>query len=142
MYKIKHARYGGVIDEQINPTWVKQQERVDRPILAESYEDADGIVLSDGNTMLGIAGRKMENYTPLVVIEEVNGEPYLMAQLEAVQAELEKAKKEQEATKSLMLDSMQGTADLYLAEQENKQLQLDTMQGIADLYAMQMGGAQ
>lgn len=142
MYKIKHARYGGVIDEQINPTWVKQQERVDRPILAESYEDADGIVLSDGNTMLGIAGRKMDNYTPLVVIEEVNGEPYLMAQLEAVQAELEKAKKEQEATKSLMLDSMQGTADLYLAEQENKQLQLDTMQGIADLYAMQTGGGQ
>lgn len=142
MYKIKHARYGGVIDEQINPTWVKQQERVDRPILAESYEDADGIVLSDGNTMLGIAGRGMENYTPLVVIEEVNGEPYLMAQLEAVQAELEKAKKEQEDTKTLMLDSMQGTADLYLVEQENKQLQLDTMQGIADLYAMQMGGGQ
>lgn len=66
----------------------------------------------------------------------------IMAQLEAVQAELEKAKKEQEATKSLMLDSMQGTADLYLVEQENKQLQLDTMQGIADLYAMQTGGDQ
>ena len=66
----------------------------------------------------------------------------IMAQLEAVQAELEKAKKEQEATKSLMLDSMQGTADLYLVEQENKKLQLDTMQGIADLYAMQMGGGQ
>ena len=141
MYKIKDI-YGNLIEEQINPTWVKQQERVDRPILAESYEDADGIVLSDGNTMLGIAGRKMENYTPLVVIEEVNGEPYLMAQLEAVQAELEKAKKEQEATKALMLDSMQGTADLYLVEQENKQLQLDTMQGIADLYAMQMGGGK
>ena len=142
MYKIKHAQYGGVIEEQINPTWVKQQERVDRPILAESYEDADGIVLSDGNTMVGIAGRKMDNYTPLVVIEEVNGEPYLMAQLETLQAELEKAKKEQEATKSLMLDSMQGTADLYVVEQENKKLQLDTMQGIADLYAMQMRGGQ
>ena len=142
MYKIKNAQYGNLIEEQINPTWVKQQERVDRPILAESYEDADGIVLSDGNTMLGIAGRGMENYTPLVVIEEVNGEPYLMAQLEAVQAELEKAKKDQEATKSLMLDSMQGTADLYLAEQETKQLQLDAMQGITDLYAMQMGGGQ
>ena len=142
MYKIKHAQYGNLIEEQINPTWVKQQERVDRPILADSYKDADGIVLSDGNTMLGIAGRKMENYTPLVVIEEVNGEPYLMAQLEVVQAELEKAKKEQEATKALMLDSMQGTADLYVVEQENKQLQLDAMQGIADLYAMQMGGGQ
>ena len=66
----------------------------------------------------------------------------IVAQLEVVQAELEKAKKEQEATKSLMLDSMQGTADLYLVEQENKQLQLDAMQGIADLYAMQMGGGQ
>ena len=66
----------------------------------------------------------------------------IMAQLEAVQAELEKAKKEQEAAKSLMLDSMQGTADLYVVEQENKQLQLDAMQGIADLYAMQMGGGQ
>lgn len=66
----------------------------------------------------------------------------IVAQLEAVQAELEKAKKEQEATKALMLDSMQGTADLYLVEQENKQLQLDAMQGIADLYAMQMGGGQ
>lgn len=142
MYRIKNAQYGNLIEEQINPIWVKQQERVDRPILAESYEDADGIVLSDGNTMLGIAGRGMENYTPLVVIEEVNGEPYLMAQLEGVQAELEKAKKEQEATKALMLDSMQGTADLYLVEQENKQLQLDAMQGIADLYAMQMGGGQ
>ena len=66
----------------------------------------------------------------------------IMAQLETLQAELEKAKKEQEATKSLMLDSMQGTADLYLVEQENKKLQLDTMQGIAELYAMQMGGGQ
>lgn len=66
----------------------------------------------------------------------------VMAQLEAVQAELEKTKKEQEDTKALMLDSMQGTADLYLTEQENKQLQLDTMQGIADLYAMQMGGVK
>lgn len=47
-----------------------------------------------------------------------------------------------EELKELQLASMQGTADLYLAEQENKQLQLDTMQGIADLYALQMGGGQ
>ena len=141
MYKIKDI-YGNLIEESLQPTWVKQQERVDSPILADSYDVADGIVLSDGNTMLGIAGRKMDNYTPLVVIEEVNGEPYLMAQLETLQAELENAKKEQEATKALMLDSMQGTADLYLVEQENKQLQLDAMQGIADLYAMQTGGGQ
>lgn len=54
----------------------------------------------------------------------------------------EDIKAQLEATKALMLDSMQGTADLYLVEQENKQLQLDAMQGIADLYAMQMGGGQ
>lgn len=47
-----------------------------------------------------------------------------------------------EELKDLVLAGMQGTADLYLAEQENKQLQLDTMQGIADLYALQMGGGQ
>lgn len=47
-----------------------------------------------------------------------------------------------EQLKDLALAGMQGTADLYLVEQENKQLQLDTMQGIADLYAMQMGGGQ
>ena len=111
MYKIKHARYGGVIDEQINPTWVKQQERVDRPILADSYDVADGVVLSDGNTMLGIAGRKMDNYTPLVVIDEVNGEPYLMAQLEAVQAELTKLKEESSVNNEdimAQLTAMQG----------------------------------
>lgn len=73
---------------------------------------------------------------PAVTNEQLHDE------LQALQAELEKAKKEQEDTKTLMLDSMQGTADLYLVEQENKQLQLDTMQGIADLYAMQMGGGQ
>ncbi len=113
MYKIKHARYGGVIDEQINPTWVKQQERVDRPILAESYEDADGIVLSDGNTMLGIAGRKMDNYTPLVVIEEVNGEPYLMAQLETLQAELIKLKEESSVNNEM---SQSALAELLLLQ--------------------------
>ena len=48
----------------------------------------------------------------------------------------------QDKLEQLQLDAMQGTADLYLAEQENKQLQLDTMQGIADLYALQTGGGQ
>lgn len=111
MYKIKNAQYGNLIEEQINPTWVKQQERVDRPILADSYDVADGVVLSDGNTMLGIAGRKMENYTPLVVIEEVNGEPYLMAQLETVQAELTKLKEESSVNNEdimAQLTAMQG----------------------------------
>lgn len=142
MYRIKDAESGSVIEDNFTPCFVKQQERIDLPIVCGDLEEADGVVLSDDETMLGIKGKRMENYQPLVIIEEVNGEPYLMAQLEVVQAELEKAKKEQEATKSLMLDSMQGTADLYLTEQENKQLQLDTMQGLADLYTMQMGGGQ
>lgn len=42
-----------------------------------------------------------------------------------------------EELKDLMLDAMQGTTDLYMAQEENKQLQLDIMQGITDLYMMQ-----
>ena len=120
MYKIKNAQYGNLIEEQINPTWVKQQERVDRPILADSYDVADGVVLSDGNTMLGIAGRRMDNYTPLVVIEEVNGEPYLMAQLEAVQAELTKLKEESSVNNEM---SQSALAELLL-------LQAQQMEGV------------
>lgn len=87
MYRIKDE-YGNVIDELVNPQWLKQQKRVDRPICANSYDDADGVVLSDGETMRGIAGRGMDNYTPLVTIEEISGEPYIMQQLSAMQAQV------------------------------------------------------
>lgn len=87
MYRIKDE-YGNIIDELVNPTWLKQQKRVDRPICANSYEEADGVVLSDGETMRGIAGRGMDNYTPLVTVEEVSGEPYIMQQLAAMKEQV------------------------------------------------------
>lgn len=87
MYRIKDE-YGNIIEETVNPTWLKQQKRVDLPICADSYEEADGVVLSDGETMRGIAGRGMDNYTPLVMVEEVSGEPYIMQQLSAMQAQV------------------------------------------------------
>lgn len=87
MYRIKDE-YGNIIDELVKPQWLKQQKRVDRPICANSYEEADGVVLSDGETMRGIAGRGMDNYTPLVTVEEVSGEPYIMQQIAAMQAQV------------------------------------------------------
>ena len=71
MYRIKDAKYGAIIEETLSPVWAKQQDRVDSPILAESLEEADGVVLSDGITMLGIEGRNMQNYTPTVLVSEI-----------------------------------------------------------------------
>lgn len=87
MYRIKDER-GNIVDELVNPQWLKQQKRVDRPICANSYEEADGVVLSDGETMRGIAGRGMDNYTPLVTIKEVSSDPYVFARLEAMQSQI------------------------------------------------------
>lgn len=87
MYRIKDAQYGAIIEEGISFTWVKQQKRVDSPILAQSLEEADGVVLSDDNTMLGIkkdrepGAPNMDNYTPLVVVEEISSDPYIMTEL-------------------------------------------------------------
>lgn len=94
MYRIKDAKYGAIIEEGINFTWVKQQKRVDLPILAESLEEADGVVLSDGDTMLGIQKERepgapnMDNYTPLVVVEEISAEPYIMTELYTMKTQL------------------------------------------------------
>lgn len=137
MFRIKDAKTGGLIEEVIWPIWVKQQKLVDFPIACNSLEEADGLYLSDDNTLVGIAGKKMENYKPNVIVEEFDGEPYLFDKVHRLQKELEEARDE---NKQLQLDTMQGTADLYLTEQENKQLQLDTMQGLADLYALQTEG--
>ena len=68
MYKIVNFSTGELIEKSEYVTWVKQQEKVDFPILCDSYEEADGVVLSDGNTMLGIEGRNMQNYTPTVLV--------------------------------------------------------------------------
>lgn len=140
MYRIKDE-YGNIIDELVNPQWLKQQKRVDRPICANSYEEADGVVLSDGETMRGIAGRGMENYTPLVTVEEVSGEPYIFRDLDTVKQQGADASTQLDAQQSLQLASMQGQADQYtttLAMQEQinaqQQLILANMQGLADVY--------
>ena len=127
MYRIKDAKYGAIIEETLSPVWAKQQDRVDSPILAESLEEADGVVLSDGITMLGIEGRNMQNYTPTVLVEEIPLEERILEEVEV--------------QNDLQLASMQGQADQYkaaLATQEQvnaqQQLILANMQGLADVY--------
>lgn len=127
MYKIVNFETGQLIEKTENPTWVQQQKKVDFPISCGTYEEADGVVLSDGNTMLGIEGRGMQNYTPTVLVEEVPLEERILEEVEA--------------QKDLQLASMQGQADQYsaaLATQEQinaqQQLILANMQGLADVY--------
>lgn len=90
MYNIYDAQYNNLIETVANPVFLKQQERVDRPIAPAglTLDEADGVVLSDGDTMVGIAGRNMENYTPLVTIKEVSSDPYVFARLEAMQSQI------------------------------------------------------
>ena len=90
MYNIYDATYNNLIETVANPVFLKQQERVDRPIAPAglTLDEADGVVLSDGDTMVGIAGRNMENYTPLVTIKEVSSDPYVFARLEAMQSQI------------------------------------------------------
>lgn len=71
MYKIVNFETGELIEKTEQPTWVRQQDRVDDPVLCYSHEEADGVVLSDGNTMLGIEGRNMQNYTPTVLVSVI-----------------------------------------------------------------------
>ncbi len=93
MYRIKDAEYGAIIEEGFNFQWAKQQRLVDFPIVAESLEEADGVRLSDGS-LVGIkkdrepGAPNMDNYTPLVIVEEISGEPYIMQELEAMKSQL------------------------------------------------------
>lgn len=88
MYQIIDVETNYLIEEMTNPMWVKQQDRVDIPIKANNYEEADGVVLSDQVTTLGIEGRNMENYTPLVKIVEVSSDPVVFAEIEALKAQI------------------------------------------------------
>lgn len=115
MFRIKDAKTGGLIEEVIWPIWVKQQELVDFPIACDSLEEADGLFLSDDNTLVGIAGKKMENYEPNVIVEEFDGEAYLFDKVHRLQKELEEAKEERQAMKDDNLALMMGVADLYAA---------------------------
>ena len=107
MYKIIEYDTGKLIAETLNVTLVKQQVRIDLPILANNFSDADGVVFSVGDEekMLGIAGRGMDNYTPLVTVKEVSGEPYIMQQLAAMQAQV-RAMQEQSTQSSEQINEI------------------------------------
>lgn len=134
MYRIIEDKTGYVLDEIVSPSWVKQQRRVDFPISVQTYEEADGLVLSDGNTIVGIAGRNMENYEPAVRIEEVDSNPYLFREFKDTKYGIKIVNENQESTKELVMTDMQGLVDVFSMQYDNQNLVLDTMQGLADVF--------
>lgn len=99
MYQIINLETNVLIEEALNPQFVKQQPRVDFPICANNLEEANGVVLSDGNTMVGIykvdpeTGESvfpnMDNYKPLVKIVEVPSDPYILNELGRVKSQVD-----------------------------------------------------
>lgn len=134
MYRIIEEKTGYVLDEIVSPSWVKQQRRVDFPISVQTYEEADGLVLSDGNTIVGISGRNMENYEPVVRIEEVDSNPYLFREFENTKYGIKVVNENQESTKELVMTDMQGLVDVFGLQYDNQNLVLDTMQGLTDVF--------
>lgn len=98
MYNIKNSKTGETIENSMSPMWLKQQKGVDCPIECNNFAEADGVRLSDGNTMLGIEGRNMQNYEPLVTVVEVSSDPYIMQQLTAMQAQVSAMQKQSTTT--------------------------------------------
>ena len=150
MYQIINHETGVLITETLNVTFVKQQKRVDRPILAYNLGEADGVVfyVGDEEYQLGLAKEYAEgepnmlNYTPLVDVVEVPDGPYVSGQIRTVQHQNENTASRLDAQQALTLTSLQGQADQYtvaLSTQEQvtaqQQLNLTALQGIADLYA-------
>lgn len=92
MYLIKNAQTGSLIETSMAPKWMKQQKNVDFPIGCYSFDEADGLVLSDDRTMVGIEGRNMQNYTPTVIVEETSSDPYIFQQMMDMQDQINKVK--------------------------------------------------
>lgn len=142
MYRIRDYATGGLIEEVAAPIWLRQQKLVDRPIGCDTLEEADGLYLSDDETMVGIAGRGMENYPPLVTVEEFSGDPYVLRELAGVKEQNTDIDTKLDAQQALTLTSLQGQADQYTSAlnmqaqiDAQQQLNLTALQGIADLYA-------
>ena len=144
MYRIKDAATGGLIEERMTVTLVKQQERVDLPIVCDDLDEADGVIIGEGEyeETRGIVGRGMPDYTPLVTVEETSGEAYLWHSLGRVQAQGQRAAEKLDSQEALQLTSLQGQADQYTVALSTReqvtsqhQLNLTALQGIADLYA-------
>lgn len=150
MYQIINHETGVLITETIQVTFVKQQKRVDRPILANNLAEADGVIFYVGGEeyQLGIAKDyakgepNMLNYTPLVDVVEVPDGPYVSGQIRTVQHQNENTDSKLDAQQALTLTSLQGQADQYTTAlnmqaqiDAQQQLNLTALQGIADLYA-------
>ena len=94
MYQIINLETGVLIEETLNPQWVRQQKLRDFPICANNLEEANGVVLSDGNTMVGIAKEYAEgepnmlNYPPLVRVVEVPDGPYLLGEINRLKSQV------------------------------------------------------
>lgn len=86
MYKVMDSETRAVI-EIAEITLVKQQEKIDFPIGCLTLDEADGVVLSDGETTLGIDGRNMQNYTPTVIVEKLSEEYAMILDLHKYQVE-------------------------------------------------------
>lgn len=97
MYQIINHETGVLITETMRLTFVKQQKRVDRPILAYNLSEADGVVfyVGDEEYQLGLAKDYAEgepnmlNYTPLVDVVEVPSDAYIMGELNRVKAQVD-----------------------------------------------------
>lgn len=74
MYNIINFETGKtveIIETFEDITWIKMQDNGYIACADCTYETADGVMLSDNNTILGIEGRNMQNYTPTVIIQEI-----------------------------------------------------------------------
>ena len=106
MYQIINHETGVLITETMQVTFVRQQERVDRPILANNLAEADGVVFYVGGEeyQLGIEGRNMQNYTPTVRVVEVSSDAYIMSELNRVKAQVDSVHAYQTETTILKAD--------------------------------------
>lgn len=97
MYQIINHETGVLITETMQVTFVKQQKRVDRPILAYNLGEADGVVfyVGDEEYQLGLAKEYAEgepnmlNYKPVVDVIEVPSDAYIMSELNRVKAQVD-----------------------------------------------------
>lgn len=69
MYKITNYQTKEIIEMSETITWIRMQDDGIEVLCPEcTYETADGVMLSDHDTILGIEGRNMQEFTPTVTV--------------------------------------------------------------------------
>lgn len=69
MYKITNYQTKEIIEMSETITWIRMQDNGIEVLCPEcTYETADGVMLSDHDTILGIEGRNMQEFTPTVTV--------------------------------------------------------------------------